>query len=135
MNIENSTVFVTGANRGIGYALACSFIEHGAAKVYAGARDPNSITDPRLTPIKLDVTDIDDIKRSREKAADTTILVNNAGVFRAASPLNALLNNAREEIEVNYLGAWSMAQAFTPIIKQNGGGKIVNMLSVASWRG
>lgn len=134
MRIEGSVALVTGANRGLGKAFAEGLIEAGAAKVYAGARDPASVTDPRMTPIRLDVTASRDVAAAATQCADVNILVNNAGVM-LLSP--ALAPNAvdamRREMEVNVFGMLGMIRAFAPILARNGGGVLANMLSVASW--
>ncbi|WP_100486628.1 SDR family oxidoreductase [Sporolactobacillus pectinivorans] len=134
MEIQNAVVLVTGSNRGIGYSIARAFVENGAAKVYAGARNPALITDPDLIPLQLDITDSAEVSAAAKLAADTTILVNNAGIFYPTHPLTGSLADAKKEMEVNYLGTWAMAQAFAPVLARNGGGAMVNMLSVASWR-
>jgi NAD(P)-dependent dehydrogenase (short-subunit alcohol dehydrogenase family) len=133
MKIEGSTALVTGANRGIGKAFAEELLARGAAKVYAGVRDPATVDDPRLVPVALDVTDD---ARVRELAAELTevdLVVNNAGTGHFNFALEADLDNARKEIEVNYLGNVSMTKAFAPVLAENGGGAFVNMLSVLSW--
>ena len=56
MKIYNAIALVTGANRGIGLAFTRALLVRGARKVYAGARDPSSITQPGVEPIRLDVT-------------------------------------------------------------------------------
>jgi len=98
MNIENSTALVTGANRGLGKAYTDELLAAGAAKVYAGARDPASvaITDPRIVPVKLDVTQDADVQAAAATCADVNILINNAGIMsrvqcwpRTPSPLSA----------------------------------------------
>ncbi|WP_459655327.1 SDR family NAD(P)-dependent oxidoreductase, partial [Achromobacter xylosoxidans] len=61
MELKNATVFITGANRGIGLAFAREALARGARKVYAGARDPASISLPGLQAIKLDVTSDEDV--------------------------------------------------------------------------
>jgi NAD(P)-dependent dehydrogenase (short-subunit alcohol dehydrogenase family) len=135
MKIEGSVALVTGANRGIGKAIAEGLLARGAAKVYAGARDAASVTDPRLVPIELDVTDAEQVARAAERLGDVEIVVNNAGIGRPARPLDADLDDARAELEVNYLGIVSMTKAFAPVLAANGGGALVNVLSVASWVG
>ena len=55
MKIEGCVALVTGANRGLGKAYTEALLAAGAAKVYAGARDPSSVAGPGLTPVKLDV--------------------------------------------------------------------------------
>jgi len=89
LKIAGSTALVTGANRGLGRAFALALLAGGAETVYAGARDPQTVTDPGLVPVKLDVTDPADVTAAAELCADTTLLVNNAGILRGGSLLAA----------------------------------------------
>ena len=133
MKIEGSVALETGANRGIGKAFADELLDRGATKVYAAVRDVATITDPRLTPVALDVTDPAAVAAAAAQFTDVTIVVNNAGIASINPALSASLDVARNELEVNYFGLISMTQAFAPVIEANGGGAFVNMLSVASW--
>jgi NAD(P)-dependent dehydrogenase (short-subunit alcohol dehydrogenase family) len=133
MNVNGATALVTGANRGLGLAFAEALADNGARTVYAGARDPSSITDPRLTAVALDVTDAASVARAASELGDVDILLNNAGIAAYSLPLAADLGEARAQLEVNYLGLLSMSQTFAPILARNGGGALVNMLSVASF--
>ncbi|MFE3410277.1 SDR family oxidoreductase [Streptomyces mirabilis] len=132
MQIQGKAALVTGANRGIGQAFARVLAEHGAT-VYAAARRPEQITDPGVVAIQLDVTDPATIASAVVAIGDLPILVNNAGTAFAASPPTASLDDARRELEVNYLGTWAVTQAFAPTLSHNGGGAVINMLSAASW--
>jgi NAD(P)-dependent dehydrogenase (short-subunit alcohol dehydrogenase family) len=133
MKIEGATALVTGANRGIGKAFAEELLARGAAKVYAGVRDPATITDRRLVAVQLDVTDEARVQAVAAELTDADLVVNNAGTGHFNFPLDASLENARTEIEINYLGIVSMTKAFAPVLAENGGGAFVNMLSVLSW--
>jgi NAD(P)-dependent dehydrogenase (short-subunit alcohol dehydrogenase family) len=136
MNIENCIALVTGANRGLGKAYTDALLAAGAAKVYAGARDPVSvaITDTRLVPVKLDVTHDNDVHAAAAACTDVNLLINNAGIM-LASPLLAEGSEAalRAEMEVNVFGMLRMVRDFAPVLAKNGGGAIANMLSVVSW--
>src|SRR6516164_3693005 len=133
MNIQDSTVLVTGANRGIGKAFADALLDRGARKVYAAVRDVATVTDPRLVPIRLDVTDPDRVAAVARELDDVQVVVNNAGVLHVAVPLSASLDIARVELETNYLSLVSITQAFAPMLERNGGGAFINILSVFSW--
>lgn len=134
MQIKNSVVLVTGANRGLGQAFVNALLQAGAAKVYAAARDPSSITLQGVVPIQLDVTNAADIAAAAARCTDLTLLINNAGIYRNSSFLAAgSADAARAELETNFFGPLTLSLAFAPILKANGGGAIVNVLSVLSW--
>ena len=133
MHIQDSTALVTGANRGIGKAFADALLDRGAKKVYAAVRDVATVTDPRLVPIQLDVTDPDRVAAVARELDDVQLVVNNAGVLNVSIPLSASLDVARLELETNYFGLVSMTQAFAPVLERNGGGAFINMLSVFSY--
>jgi NAD(P)-dependent dehydrogenase (short-subunit alcohol dehydrogenase family) len=126
------TALVSGANRGLGRRLAAELLERGA-KVYAGARQPETVDLPDVVPIQLDITDLDSVRRAAETASDVTVLVNNAGVSTRASLLTGPLEDVRLEMETHYFGTLNVIRAFVPIIERNGGGSILNVLSVLSW--
>jgi len=133
MNIEGAVALVSGANRGLGQAIARALVEAGAARVYAGARDPQTVTDPGVIPVALDVTDAAQVAARAAELTDVSIVVNNAGIGSVAFPLTADLEQARRELDVNYLGTLAVSQAFAPVLAANGGGALVNVLSVVSF--
>lgn len=133
MQLRGAVALVTGANRGLGRALARDLIARGA-KVYGGARDPKSIAEAGVIPVKLDVTNAADVTAATSACADVTVLVNNAGLAAFTPLLEApSMDNARREMETNYFGVLAMCRAFAPVLARNGGGAIVNILSVVSW--
>ncbi len=133
MNIENAAVLVTGANRGLGAVVAQTLVDAGA-KVYGAARDVSTITNPNLIQVTLDVTKPEDIANAAQLCSDVSIVINNAGIARAASALSPnAAESARAELETNFFGQLHMAQAFAPVLRNNGGGVLVNMLSVLSF--
>jgi NAD(P)-dependent dehydrogenase (short-subunit alcohol dehydrogenase family) len=134
MKIEGSAALVAGANRGLGKAYADALLAAGAAKVYAGARDPSLITDNRLIPVKLDITSSSDVAAASGRCEDVSILINNAGIMLMSPMLRDASDEAlRREMEVNVYGLLAMIRAFAPILARNGGGTIANMLSIVSW--
>jgi NAD(P)-dependent dehydrogenase (short-subunit alcohol dehydrogenase family) len=137
MKIEGAVALVTGANRGIGAKFVEELLARGAATVYAAARnaDAVAVTDPRVVPVALDVTDPDRVQAVAQRLSDVSIVVNNAGVLTPELPLGATLAEARRQMEVNYLGLISTTLAFAPVLARNGGGALVNMLSVVSFAG
>ncbi|MGW2822010.1 SDR family oxidoreductase [Streptomyces sp. NPDC001443] len=132
MDISTATVLVTGANRGLGRALAQEFLARGAT-VYAGARRPDLIDLPGVKAVRLDITDPASVAAAVEEAGDITVLVNNAGSSTGADLLTGSWDAVRLEMETHYLGTLGVIRAFTPVIESRGGGAVLNVLSALSW--
>jgi NAD(P)-dependent dehydrogenase (short-subunit alcohol dehydrogenase family) len=132
MDISSCTALVTGANRGLGRHFSTELLKRGA-KVYAGARNPDSVDIHGAIPIAVDITDPASVIAAAEAAADVTLLINNAGIATDTNLLTGDLNGPRREIDTNYFGTLSVVRAFAPVIEGNGGGGILNVLSVLSW--
>ncbi len=136
MEIEGKRVFVTGASRGLGRALALACLGAGAREVLAGARQPEALEHllktaqhVRLTPVLLDVTSDKDVRAAADLGR-VDILINNAGVCVYGSVLHARLAELQREVEVNYFGALQMARTFAPAMIEHGDGLIVNVASI-----
>jgi len=139
MQIRGSVALVTGANRGIGRAYVEALLARGARKIYVGARRPDGIADlvavdkATVQAIALDITDAAAVASAAKACRDVTLLVNNAGINRASGLVAAAdISAARAEMETNYFGTLAMCRTFAPVLKANGGGAIINMLSILS---
>ncbi|MER6348707.1 SDR family oxidoreductase [Streptomyces sp. NPDC001595] len=132
MELKNAVAVVSGANRGLGRHLAAQLVERGA-KVYAAARRPETVDLPGVTPLRLDVTDEESVRAAARIASDATLLVNNAGISTATPLISGPLDAVRLELETNFYGPLSVTRAFAPVIEGNGGGAVLNVLSVLSW--
>jgi NAD(P)-dependent dehydrogenase (short-subunit alcohol dehydrogenase family) len=134
MKIEGSVALVTGANRGLGKVLVEQLKARGAKKIYAGARDPGKIHVSGVEPVKLDVTNAADVAAAAKALGDVNLVINNAGIAPFSSlAADPSLEIARTVMETNYFGTLRVANAFAPVLAKNGGGALVNMLSVLSW--
>ncbi len=134
MKVQGSLALVTGANRGLGAAFARGLLSAGAAKVYGAARDPASVTTPGVTPFQLDVTNPKHVEAIARELTDVTLLINNAGIAEFGSVLSPNATDAlRRQFETNAVGPLRLTQALAPVLAANGGGAVVNVLSVLSW--
>ncbi len=132
MNTQQTTALVTGANRGLGRQFAAELSARGAT-VYAAARRPETVDLPGVVPIQLDITDPESIHRAAQIAGDVTVLINNAGVSTQAGLLQGSMDDIRLEMETHFFGTLQVIRAFAPVIERNGGGAILDVLSVLSW--
>ncbi|MET8163293.1 SDR family oxidoreductase [Streptomyces sp. NPDC005329] len=132
MELKDAVIVVTGANRGLGRELATQLLERGA-KVYAAARRPESVDLAGAIPLRLDVTDEESILSAARVASDATLLVNNAGVSTGTPLIAGDLDGVRLEMATNFFGPLAVTRAFAPVIEGNGGGAVLNVLSVLSW--
>jgi NAD(P)-dependent dehydrogenase (short-subunit alcohol dehydrogenase family) len=132
MNTDDVIALVTGANRGLGRQFAAELVARDA-KVYGAARRPETVDLPGVTPIQLDITDAESVRRAAELASDVNVVVNNAGVSTRANLLEGALDDVRLEMDTHYFGTLNVIRAFAPIVERNGGGAILNVLSVLSW--
>src|ERR1700733_4299122 len=134
MRIRDSVAFVTGANRGIGLAFAQGLLAAGARKVYAAARNPEQIALDGVHRVHLDVTNPDNISAAARGCTDVNLLVNNAGIALWTGFLGRdAVEAARSESETNHCGLRLSSRTFPPVLAANGGGAIVNLLSILSW--
>src|SRR6202453_1990420 len=129
VNVEGSTVLVTGANRGIGQALVNEALNRGAARVYAGMRQPVTHPDPRVVPVTLDVTSAAHIESAAAQVGELDILINNAGIALYDDLSDRAL--LEQHLAVNLFGIYGVVQAFLPALTRSGGA-IVNNLSLNS---
>ncbi len=135
MDISNSTVFITGANRGLGLAFAREAVRRGAKKVYAGMRSTSGFDEAGITPIRIDVTDPSTVAAAADAASDTTILINNAGIAALIdSPLAADFETQSKALfETNYYGLARVTRAFEPALSNQPRSAIINVLSDIVW--
>lgn len=132
MDVSSCTALVTGANRGLGRHFVTELLRRGAT-VYAGARDPGTVDVEGAVALRVDLDDPESITAAARTAGDVTLLVNNAGVSVGGDLLDGDLDAARREMDTNYFGTLAVTRAFVPVIEGNGGGAILNVLSVLSW--
>lgn len=138
MQLQNATALVTGANRGIGHAFVQALLSAGVQKVYATVRDRNSleairaIDTARVIPLQADVTDRMAVGHLSEQAPDVNLLINNAGVLSFGNILDIPVETIYQQFDVNFYGTLNMARAFVPVLERNGGGAIVNILTLVA---
>lgn len=136
MQLENAVVLVTGANRGIGREFVTQLKARGAAKIYAASRHPEDIDVAGVEGVevvRLDVTDPSQVRAVADLAGDVQVLINNAGISTGTSLVTGDVAQIRREMDTNFFGPLLMIQAFAPILKANGGGAILNVVSALSW--
>src|SRR6187402_16415 len=132
-SLAGRTVLVTGANGGLGEQFVLQALERGASKVYAAARTPRAWPDARVQPLALDITSADAVRRAVLAAPDVDLLINNAAIAPQADTLFGSEGEAHEIFETNFFGTLRVANAFAPILAANGGGTMLNILSLAAW--
>ncbi|MET7425164.1 SDR family oxidoreductase [Dactylosporangium sp. NPDC005555] len=133
MEINGSVALVTGANRGLGRHFAQELLNRGATTVYATARDPRTVDLPGVRVLQLDITSPQSVAAAAGVAEDVTLLVNNAGVATNTNLVDGPLDAVRLEMETHYFGTLHVIRAFAPVLAANGGGAILNVLSLLSW--
>jgi NAD(P)-dependent dehydrogenase (short-subunit alcohol dehydrogenase family) len=136
MEITGRRVLITGANRGLGRALALACLRAGAAEVIAATREPQDLrlTDDvklqaRVTPARIDVTSDEEVEAAARQSGPVDILINNAGIAVFGGVFKAPPEEIRREVEINYLGVVRMVRAFAPAMAERGDGLIVNIAS------
>ncbi|ROP61323.1 SDR family oxidoreductase [Curtobacterium sp. PhB115] len=129
-DLTHAIVLVTGANGGLGAEFVQQALDRGAAKVYATARTPRTWDDERIVPLALDVTSQESVDAAARAAADTTVLVNNAGIGGSAPLLDTSVDEVEHVFATNVFGALRVAKAFAPSLR---GGALIDVHSVLSW--
>lgn len=136
MELHSATALVTGANRGIGAEFVRQLLARGAKKVYAAARRPETLSDSnsRIVPVRLDITDETAVADLATAAPDVDVLINNAGIVTMQNLVTGDLDAIRLEMATHFWGTLSMTRVFAPILARNGGGALLNVMSVGSFQ-
>jgi NAD(P)-dependent dehydrogenase (short-subunit alcohol dehydrogenase family) len=133
MTLSNKVILVTGANRGIGAAIVQEMLKAGVAKIYATARDPETLPafeDSRVVPLQLDITSDASINAAASTAKDIDVLVNNAGTLAFGDYISSNLETLEDDMQTNYFGTLRVLRAFTPQFVARKSGTIANVSSV-----
>ncbi|QDU35478.1 putative oxidoreductase [Poriferisphaera corsica] len=137
MQFTNKTILITGSNRGLGRALLNQLLKRNVNKIYACARNLNTldnITHPKVHKLQLDITNPDHIQAAAQTAPDTNILINNAGIAAYENPLTTNnLDLIHRDFNTNLFSTLNMMRAFTPILQQNTPAAIINIVSIAAF--
>ena len=136
MNIENRTVFISGANRGIGKSLVEELLKNGVKKVYAGTRNISSLpqwNDGMVIPVELDITNERLIHAAAMKASDVDLLINNAGSAYFSSILDGPIENVQKDMTTNFFGTLNMVRAFLPGLEKAQNAAIVNIVTIGAF--
>lgn len=138
MKIKGAVALVTGANRGIGKALVEALLKQGVKKVYATVRNSAALEGFKgmettcLDTLVVDVTKFEHFQEAAKVASDVNLLINNAGVLELGSVADVSADAMRRTMDVNFYGPLYAAQVFAPVVENNGGGAIVNLLTLVA---
>ena len=132
MRLAGKTAFVTAAGQGIGRASAEAFLAEGA-KVFATDIDPDKLAGlDGAERFALDVTDAASIAAAAERAGPVDVLFNCAGYVAVGTVLECDPDDWEHSFAINVRSMFDTIRAFLPGMIAQGGGRIVNMASVAS---
>ena len=125
--IEGKVALVSGANRGIGLAISKALLANGIQKLFAGARNPESLNalvqeaPERVVPVRLDVTDEESIRAVAQLVTNVDILVNNAGVFQMGGIFSdEAVRSLSTNLDVNLWGLINLTRALSGSIRSGG---------------
>ncbi len=125
-----SSVLITGANRGIGRAIATELARRGH-RVVATARDPRTLAElDGSERLALDVTDDASVAEALAAAGDVDIVIANAGAIFYAAVEATPLSELQRLLNLNTIAAVRLAQAVLPQMRKRGDGKLLFMSSV-----
>lgn len=131
MKLQGRRALITGANRGIGRAIALAFAGEGAELVLTARRLDSLAPLPGAERVVLDVTDAGSIERAKAAVGDVDILVNNAGIAGSVKVLEMDDAHWQSHLDTNLTGAFRVTRAFLPGMVASGWGRVINIASTA----
>lgn len=138
MRISKNTVFITGGNSGIGRALVAAFVKAGNHVITCG-RDKDTLKAlkdeyPEVEVLRADLKNERAVRMLARKAVQANILINNAGILKAADIIedDYLVQNAEDEMDTNYFIPLRLTKLLLPHLEQQENSAIVNISSVVA---
>jgi len=141
--LKGKTALITGASRGIGYAIAQAYAAEGA-RLALNAREPKrleaaarSLAETYGVDVNVyacDVSDrdaVDEMMADVTRIADLEIVVNNAGIHQSARFLDYPFEEFQKILEVNVFSVFHVTQSALPHLIERGGGRVINIASSA----
>ena len=129
MKSDKRVVLITGSSSGIGRATAIYLSQQGFI-VYAGSRTPQKLSSiPNIIPIKLDITNPQNIKEAISKIEKIDILINNAGYGLVSTVEDVTEEEMFNQFNINLFGVIRVTQRVIPLMRRQGGGIIINISS------
>ena len=134
-DLEDRSILITGANRGLGAALCKTILQYSPKIIHAGYRTaPGNFHDSRIHWCQLDIQDIESVANAAASVDELDVLINNAGILipTAADPVQEM-TNLEAMMDMHLLSPLKLVDALLPTLQASSQAMVVNIISMAAF--